>query len=236
MIVLLDSTAAGDGRGPRLVEGEEHHLRVRRARDGDPVELRDGAGLIGSGRLVRDGPGWSVEVEERRVVGKRPGVTLAVGAGDRERFEWLAEKATELGVAALIPVETEFTSAVATRVRPQHVAKLRRRALEALKQCGAAWLPEISSPISLATLLARPSTGERWLADRSGAAAGAVSPLAIVLVGPEGGLTPAERSAAVGAGFRPVRLGPYVLRFETAALAAAALAAANLAMTGGVDV
>lgn len=235
MIVLLDSTAAGDGRGARLVEGEQHHLRVRRAREGDRVELRDGAGLVGSGRLVRNGPGWSVEVEERRVVGKRPGVTLAVGAGDRDRFEWLAEKATELGVTALIPVETEFTSAVATRVRPQHVAKLRRRALEALKQCGAAWLPEISPPISLATLLVRPTAGERWLADRSGSAAGA-GPPAIVLVGPEGGLTPAERSAAVGAGFRPVRLGPYVLRFDTAALAAAALAAANLEITGGVDV
>jgi 16S rRNA (uracil1498-N3)-methyltransferase len=236
MIVLLDSTAAGDGRVARLVEGEAHHLRVRRAREGDRVELRDGAGLVGTGRLVRHGPGWSVEVEARRVVGKPPGLTLAVGAGDRDRFEWLAEKATELGVTALIPVETEFTSAVATRVRPQHVAKLRRRALEALKQCGAAWLPEISPPISLATLLVRPTAGERWLADPSGSAADAARPPGIVLVGPEGGFTPAERSAAVSAGFRPVRLGPYVLRFETAALAAASLAAANVEITGGVDV
>ncbi len=137
-------------------------------------------------------------------------------------------------MAALIPLETEFTSAVATRVRPQHVAKLRRRALEALKQCGAAWVPEISPPVPLATLLARPVAGERWLADASGASATAVGPAATVLVGPEGGLTQAERSAALAAGFRPVRLSPYVLRFETAALAAAALAA-SAATTGGID-
>jgi 16S rRNA (uracil1498-N3)-methyltransferase len=161
-------------------------------------------------------------------------VTLAVGGGDRDRFEWLAEKATELGVAALIPVETELTAAVATRIRPQHVAKLRRRALETLKQCGAAWVPEISPPVPLATLLARPLAGERWLADASGASASAVSPAATVLVGPEGGFTPAERAAALAGGFCPVRLGPYVLRFETAALAAAALAAA-VATTGGID-
>ena len=234
MIVLLGPAAPGDGRLAPLLEGEDHHLRVRRAREGDRVELRDGAGLVGSGRLRRDGTGWRVEVDERGVVRRRPGMTLAVGAGDRDRFEWLSEKATELGVAALIPLETEFTSAVATRVRPQHVAKLRRRALEALKQCGAAWVPEISPPISLATLLARPVAGERWLADASGASATAVGPAATVLVGPEGGFTPAERGAAVAADFRPVRLGPYVLRFETAALAAAALAA-SAAPTGGID-
>jgi 16S rRNA (uracil1498-N3)-methyltransferase len=234
MIVLLDRAAPGDGQVAPLLEGEDHHLRVRRAREGERVELRDGAGLVGSGRLRRDGTGWRVEVEERGVVSRRPGVTLAVGAGDRDRFEWLSEKATELGVAALIPLETEFTSAVATRVRPQHVAKLRRRALEALKQCGAAWVPEISPPVSLATLLARPVAGERWLADASGASAGSVGPPATVLVGPEGGFTPAERGAALSAGFRPVRLSPYVLRFETAALAAAALAA-SVATTGGID-
>jgi 16S rRNA (uracil1498-N3)-methyltransferase len=234
MIVLLDPAAPVDGQLAPLLEGEDHHLRVRRAHEGDRVELRDGAGLVGSGRLRRDGTGWRVEVEERGVVSRRPGVTLAVGAGDRDRFEWLSEKATELGVAALIPLETEFTSAVATRVRPQHVAKLRRRALEALKQCGAAWVPEISPPIPLAILLARPVAGERWLADASGASATAVGPAATVLVGPEGGFTPAERGAAVAAGFRPVRLSPYVLRFETAALAAAALAA-SVATTGGID-
>jgi 16S rRNA (uracil1498-N3)-methyltransferase len=234
MIVLLDPALPADGRPVRLLEGEDHHLRVRRARDGDRVGLRNGAGLVGSGRLRRDGTGWRVEVEERDVVSQRPGVTLAVGAGDRDRFEWLAEKATELGVAALIPVETELTAAVATRIRPQHVAKLRRRALETLKQCGAAWVPEISPPVPLATLLARPLAGERWLADASGASASAVSPAATVLVGPEGGFTPAERAAALAGGFCPVRLGPYVLRFETAALAAAALAAA-VATTGGID-
>jgi 16S rRNA (uracil1498-N3)-methyltransferase len=236
MIVLLESPPTGNDRVGRLADGEDHHLRVRRAREGDRVELRNGAGLVGTGRLLRDGRSWRVEIDEQHVTPQGPGVTLAVGAGDRDRFEWLAEKATELGVAALIPVETEFTAAVATRVRPEHAAKLRRRALEALKQCGAVWLPEMSPPVPLATLLGRPFPGDRWLADPTGSAPDIAQPPVIVLVGPEGGFTPAERSAAVAAGFRPVRLGPYVLRFETAALAAAALAAANPATAGGGDV
>ena len=70
----------------------------------------------------------------------RAELTLAVGAGDRDRFAWLVEKAVELGVTAVVPLETERTAGVATRVATtQHLAKLRRQALEAIKQCGAAW-------------------------------------------------------------------------------------------------
>ena len=109
--------------------------------------------------------GWEVEIDAARVVGRPPALTLAVGAGDRERFEWLVEKATELGVTCIAPVETERTAAVATRVRAQHVEKLRRRALEAVKQCGAAWAPEVREPEPLAAFLARPADG-RALARR----------------------------------------------------------------------
>lgn len=236
MIVLLGPGGAA-GHAGRLAEGEEHHLRVRRATDGDRVQLRDGAGLVGTGRLVQQGGGWQVEVETMRRVGRPPALTLAVGAGDRERFEWLVEKAAELGVTEVTPLETEFAAAVATRVRPQHLDKLRRRALEAVKQCGAAWAPEIRAPESLAAFLARPVEGKRWLADPEGGGAGVgVGEPLTVLVGPEGGLTDAERAAARAAGYRPVRLGPNILRFETAAVAAAALAvAARLSALGGAD-
>lgn len=235
MIVLLDPAGAGEGRVATLAEAEEHHLRVRRAREGEQVELRDGAGLIGAGRLVSRNGRWGIEVQERRVVPRDSGITLAVGAGDRERFEWLVEKATELGVAAVVPVETEFTAAVAGRVRPQHVPRLRRRALEAVKQCGAAWAPEITEPVPLAVLLGRPRPGECWLADAAGGIPDAAAPPALVLVGPEGGLTATERDAAVSAGYRPVRLGPHTLRFETAALVAAAAAVLKQVTPGGVD-
>lgn len=231
MIVLVDPGGSG-----RLAQGEEHHLRVRRANDGHQVRLRDGVGLIGTGRLLRERQGWRVEVETARRVARPAALTLAVGAGDRDRFEWLVEKAAELGVTAVVPVETEFTAAVATRIRVQHVEKLRRRALEAVKQCGAAWAPEISPPESLAVFLARAADGERWLADPDGGGTAAGGGPLTALVGPEGGLTDAERAAARAAGYRPVRLGANVLRFETAAVVVAALvAAARLSMLGGTD-
>ena len=91
---------------------------------------------MGTGRLVRVGKDWEVEVDslERRLA--PPELMLAVGAGDRERFTWVVEKAVELGVTTLVPLETERTAGVATRVRAVHLAKLRRQALEATKQCG----------------------------------------------------------------------------------------------------
>ena len=235
MIVLLDRRDGGGGQGLTLADGEEHHLRVRRACEGDRVEVRDGKGLVGTGRLMRRDRRWIVEIEASSVTPRPPGLALAVGAGDRERFEWLVEKATELGVTAVLPVETEFSAAVASRVRPQHTGRLRRRALEALKQCGAAWVPDIPDPVPLAAVLAREWDGEQWLADPAGAApAGSPAPV-IVLIGPEGGLTATERADAVAAGYQPVRFGRNVLRFETAALAAAALAAANPRAPGGIN-
>jgi 16S rRNA (uracil1498-N3)-methyltransferase len=225
MIVLLESGAVG--RRGRLEASEAHRLRVRRARDGEGVELRDGAGLVGAGRLVWAGREWEVEVErvERR---PRPAdFALVVGAGDRDRFSWVVEKAAELGVTSVVPLETERTAGVATRVRAQHVEKLRRTALEALRQCGSAWACEVTEPVALAELVARPLGGTAWMADASAAPAPPViggSPLAVV-VGPEGGLTARERDLLRAAGYLPVALGPHTLRFETAAIAAAAAAA-----------
>ncbi len=216
-------------RDGNLREGEAHHLQVRRAGDGEPVELRDGEGLIGAGRVVRSGKAWSVEVTGIDRVPRGPPLTLAVGAGDRERFAWVVEKGTELGVTAVIPVECERTAGVATRVRAQHLERLRRHALEAVKQSGAAWAAAVEEPVSLSDLVERALDGTGWLADADGqpvpAAVGAV-PLTVV-IGPEGGLTPRERECLREAGFEPVRLGPHTLRFETAAVAAAAAAAAG---------
>jgi 16S rRNA (uracil1498-N3)-methyltransferase len=149
-----------------------------------------------------------------------------VAAGDRERFAWMAEKAVELGVSAIIPLETERTAGVASRLRDTNSVKLRRVILEATKQCGAAWAPMIEAPQPLAEFLAREIEGTGWLADSAGAPPPGTlddAPLTAV-VGPEGGFTAAERAALVSAGYRPVTLGTNTLRFETAAVAAAAAA------------
>ena len=228
MITVLVPPGVVAGRREPIDEAEQHHLRVRRAADGESVALRDGAGLVGTGRLAGGGRGWEVEVEtvERR---PRPAtLTIAVGAGDRERFAWLVEKAVELGATEIVPLETEHVRGVATRLRDAHLARLRRHALEALKQCGAAWVPEVSSPVDLDEFLNGARGGARWVADAGGTAPPVsldAEPVTIV-VGPEGGLTESERGALRHAGYVGVALGPHTLRFETAAIVAASAAVA----------
>jgi 16S rRNA (uracil1498-N3)-methyltransferase len=231
MAVLVGRDGGAVGQRGSLMEGEEHHLRVRRAEPGEEVAVRDGEGLVGTGRLVRDGREWRVEIESAERLPRPPELVLAVGAGDRDRFAWLVEKAAELGATAVVPVETARTGGVATRIRAQHVPKLRRHALEALKQCGAAWVCRLEDPVSLEGILGRPLSGQGWLGNSGGSPpAAALGATAVtVLVGPEGGLEEPEIRAAISAGYRPVALGPHTLRFETAAIAAAvAVIAARL--------
>jgi 16S rRNA (uracil1498-N3)-methyltransferase len=227
-VLIERSGGAADQRGG-LVDGEAHHLRVRRAEDGEAVEVRDGEGLIGLGRLVKAGKGWRVEVTTAELASRPAELTLAVGAGDRDRFAWVVEKATELGVTSVIPLETERTAGVASRVRIQHLERLRRHALEAVKQSGAAWATQVERPVSIGELSARPLLAQGWVADADGAAVPAVvgkTPLTVV-IGPEGGLTADELDRLRGAGYTAVRLSPHTLRFETAAIAAAAAAVAG---------
>jgi 16S rRNA (uracil1498-N3)-methyltransferase len=227
--VLVPRVGVAPGDVVPLSPAEAHHVRVRRKGEATVVELRDGEGLVGGGLLRGEDDVLEVVVERAERIPRPAPLRLAVGAGDRDRFAWLVEKATELGVTEIIPLETERTAGVASRVRGRQVERLRRRALEAVKQCGAAWAPTVQETMAVAAFLARPPEGHRWLADARGEppprgfGAGALT----VLVGPEGGLTDGELGLARAAGFEPVRFGAQVLRFETAAIAAAAWVAAG---------
>jgi 16S rRNA (uracil1498-N3)-methyltransferase len=228
MRVLVQRGSGEAGNRASLDESEAHHLRVRRAREGEIVEILDGAGLRGTGRLVQTGKQWAVEVQSARHESRPAELTLAVAAGDRDRFSWMVEKAVELGVTRIVPLETARSSGVATGIRDAHLRRIRRQALEATKQCGVAWAIEVEEPLSLDEFIERPLAGLGWLADGSGAPPRTTlqgSALTVV-IGPEGGLTDGERSGLVAAGYLPVVLSPHTLRFETAALAAAALATA----------
>jgi 16S rRNA (uracil1498-N3)-methyltransferase len=222
--------------GPHALNGvvslpkqEAHHLRVRRGRAGEEVELRDGEGWVGRAVVVGDPGDGKVQVIRSETRLRPAPLVLAVGSGDRERFLWLAEKATELGVTDLIPLEAELAAGVSTRVRGQHVEKLQRRTLEAVKQSGAAWATVVHLPHTIPELLARHPVETRWLAD----AAGSAPPVRghdaglMVAIGPEGGFTPAEHELLIHEGFLPVCVGPHTLRFETAAIAAAVLGRAS---------
>jgi 16S rRNA (uracil1498-N3)-methyltransferase len=220
--VLVPPQDLAPGALLRLDPEEVRHLDVRRVRAGDPVTVLDGAGLRGFGRLERDGEDYGVALERVARDQPPPTVLLAVGAGDRDRFALVAEQATQLGATRIVPIECERTRGVATRLRDRHMDRIRRRAREALKQCGAAWGPALDDPTPLDRFLGTLGPGERWLTDHAGREApvlGTDAPVTI-LVGPEGGFTAAERELARQAGFAPVRLGPHMLRFDTAALAA----------------
>ena len=151
-----------------------------------------------------------------------PDVWLAFAPVKRNQTDWLVEKATELGVAKLIPVMTRRT--IAERVK---LERLEAIAIEAAEQCGRTRLPAIEEPVALKTFL---ETGEAcrtlYFADEGGGepAGSAFKPgPATILTGPEGGFTDEERAAIRAApNAVPVSLGPRILRAETAALAALA--------------
>jgi 16S rRNA (uracil1498-N3)-methyltransferase len=149
-----------------------------------------------------------------------PDVWLAFAPVKRAQTDWLVEKATELGVARLIPVMTRRT--VAERVK---LERLEAISIEAAEQCGRTRLPEIAAPITLKDLLDAERT--IYFADEGGgepAAAAFRSGPALILVGPEGGFTDEERAAVRAAqNAVPISLGPRILRAETAALAALAV-------------
>jgi len=224
-VLIPPGTPAREG-AIGLAPSEIHHLQVRRARTGDTVRVFDGEGWTAEGTLEL-GPGLARVRVEREQRSPRPlPLALAVGAGDRDRFGWLVEKAAELGVTEVIPLETERTAAVATRVRGAQLARLRRRASEALKQSHLSWAPRVQPPETVAALAHRPARELRWLADRDGTVPPASLPAEpmLIVVGPEGGFTAAERELLLQGAFQPISLGHGILRFETAALTAAVAA------------
>jgi 16S rRNA (uracil1498-N3)-methyltransferase len=209
----------------RLDGSAAHYLAgVLRLRPGDEVRLFDD----------RTGE-WAAVIEavERRAVilgiGERlagretvPDLWLMAAPIRPERFQWVAEKATELGVARLIPVLTERTNH-----HRQNPARLRQHMVEAAEQCGRSALPTLADPVPLAGLLAGwPAERMLVLADEAGGSAATALGLALpagLLIGPEGGFSEAERAAILSVpGVRRLSLGSRVLRADTAAVAALA--------------
>lgn len=152
-----------------------------------------------------------------------PDLWLLFAPIKRGRIDWIAEKATELGAARLVPVITRRT--IVDRV---NVDRLRAHAVEAAEQCDRTALPEIAEPEKLERLL-RDWPAERSLlfADEQGGeplTRAAAPPPAAILIGPEGGFTEEERDMIRDLPqTRPVSLGPRILRAETAAVAALSL-------------
>lgn len=215
------------GRSAELPEAAAHHARVKRLAVGDAVRLTDGAGRVAEGTIARIArAAVEVAVASVRDV-PRPGpLVLYAPVGDRDRMLWLAEKATELGITEWRPVVFERSRSVSPRGEgPAFAAKVRARMIAALEQSGGAWLPEVHAETDVEGAADAAGPSARYLLDAAGGrfdAEGASAGAAVVL-GPEGGMLPAERERFVAAGWRPVTIAASILRFETAGIAAVAI-------------
>ncbi len=235
---------AADGAAPPapgqhvlLDRDESHHaLTVLRKGDRDPVELVDGRGWRLTARLAgKDGKLAKLEIlavsrdDDEQAA---PRLALACGVVKGRRWEWVLEKAVELGVHRITPLLTEHGVVEPREGRRERWLLVLRAAL---KQSGRCWLPELDEPQGLTEWLRGREGGPLWYgavpAEREAlAAVPAAAPAAdsgtawlTVAIGPEGGWSADERAALAAAGALPVDLGPHVLRTETAAAAALTL-------------
>ena len=221
---LFVDAALGEGVEIALDSAQSNYLlSVMRLKGGDAVRCFDdrsgewGAEIIAVGK--RDARLRMVtHLSPREPV---PDLWLVAAPIKRQRIDWLAEKACELGVARLSPVITRRT--VIDRL---NLDRLRAHMIEAAEQCGRTALPVLDEPVKLAALLRDwPAGRTLYFADETGGErfVPAAGPAAI-LIGPEGGFDPAEREAIRALPqARGISLGPRILRAETAALAAVSL-------------
>jgi 16S rRNA (uracil1498-N3)-methyltransferase len=226
---FVDTVQSGRARinGP-----DAHHLtRVLRVEAGQQFEISDNQNVylaeVESARkdLV------SFIVRERLAVAE-PVVRLTLLASliRFERFEWIIEKATELGVERIVPLESERTEKGLRNAAEKRSARWNRIAREASEQSRRARLPELSAAVTLADVLGI-EAGYRYLLEEAQAppilgvlpASRLAGDRVALLLGPEGGWTDRERVLIAAAGWRSVSLGPEILRAETAAIAGLAI-------------
>lgn len=148
---------------------------------------------------------------------------IGLGLSRGERMDYAIQKATELGVGILSPLFTEHSEVKLSHERAdKRVAHWQKVAVSAAEQCGRCTVPVINTPVSIGDWLAQVPVGQGFLLDHTGAAgfSGPQPGQICLLIGPEGGISPEEKAAALNQGFTAVRLGPRILRTETAPVVA----------------
>ena len=239
---LLDRTPE-EGPPELLAADAEHALRVLRLGVGDRLLGLDGRGRAWELEVTRaERRGLELAALGDPTTEPAPGqpgaplpwIEAWCPLPKGGRAEDMLERLTQLGLARLVPLVTERTEPQARQVSAGRLERLERRAREALKQCGRLWLPEVASAEPFASLLQK--EGTRCRLERS---AESLLPTAlrearpasgwtreeplVLIAGPEGGWTEAEAAALADAGVQEARLGPHVLRIETALEAALAV-------------
>ena len=224
--VLVPAGSLHDGATIELEDAELHHLRVRRLGVDDQVIVLDGSGSSAQGSIRNLGHECRVAIGAVHRAPAPATTVLAVGAGDKDRFLLLAERCTELGMTHLVPIDTERSRKVDTRVRGSMLERVRRRAREACKQSGSPWATVVEDNCELADLPVRHPEMRWLLGDHAGGRCPRLSADAPVgwIIGPEGGLTSGELEyCRISLQAEPIGFGPAILRFDTAAIAAGAI-------------
>lgn len=229
-----EPTAATAATELLLPPAAARHVQVLRLQPGSALTLFDGSGFEWPAEVLRIGRNEvAVQLQPRLQVQRDLAhqVTLALAMPANDRMDGVVEKATELGVAVLQPLMSERSVLrLAAERAEKKVAHWQGVAVAACEQCGRGRLPVIAPILTLAQWLKalppQPDEQRRWLLSPTAATPLPALALArpdalstLVLSGPEGGLSAAEEDAARAQGFEAVRLGPRILRADTAPLA-----------------
>lgn len=213
-----------------LPETAAHYIgRVLRLPAGAAVQLFDGSGMEFRGELLEVGK-KQVSVQLHEQVPGLPESSLRIHLGQGlsrgERMDWAIQKATELGVVEITPIVSERCEVRLKDERAdKRLAHWRQIAISACEQCGRSVIPQINPPVTLAEWLSVEAALKLVLHPVAEPLASHQPPATLAfLIGPEGGLSDAEVEQATRAGFLPARLGPRVLRTETAPVVALSVA------------
>ncbi len=215
------------------VQAGEHLVRVLRLERGHPLRLFNGDGHEYGGEIAslakRAVTARVLALQETPSLESPLRLSLAQGIARGEKMDWILQKATELGVARIVPLVTERTEVRLDAERAERRLSHWQAVLgSACEQCGRNLLPQLDEPLRLAEFAAQPAAAAELRLVLDPLATTRVQDLPrashmTLVVGPEGGLSEGDLGVLAQAGFRGLRLGPRILRTETAGIAALAV-------------
>lgn len=211
------------------LKGDEaaYVINVLRMSQGESLELFDSKGGRATAKIQSIKRGIvNLDLTERKSspTESKGNIVLLQGILKAQKMDLVIQKSTELGVKSIIPIVTERTEVKETR----KVERWRKIAIEASRQCGRPWVPDVQGPLKFDDYFKSKSGLSGFIFWESGGAALTASDIQkgkdiIAAIGPEGGFTEAEVRLAADSGLKIVNLGPIILRAETAAIVSVAL-------------
>ncbi len=218
-----------NGRAELSGDDARHLTRVLRVEAGQRYEISDNRNVyLAEIETARKEHVIFRTLEKMPAPEPAPKLILLAAIFKFDHFEWMIEKATELGAGQIVPVEATRSERGLERAAQKRLERWRRIALEASQQSRRTFLPEIEEPVAFDEALKFQAT-HRLVLDEDAEAPRLIAPAAnaadsiAIFIGPEGGWTEEERAEFIASGWTRASLGPLILRAETAAIAALAI-------------